>query len=60
MPPRYHQDRLAPHPVVRLSFDGIYNDPTDIKRNILSQLEVIERSEASGEGEAFASLSSFI
>ena len=32
------------HPVVRLSFDGKYNDPEDLERNVLTQLEVIERN----------------
>jgi len=32
----------ASHPVLRLSFDGKYNEPTDIERNILSQLAIVE------------------
>ncbi|MDE0003619.1 MAG: AAA family ATPase, partial [Rhodospirillaceae bacterium] len=39
-----HWDWSAPHPVVRLSFDGKYNDPEDLERNIIAQLEVIERN----------------
>ncbi len=31
------------HPVVRLSFGGKYNKPEDIERNILTQLDIIER-----------------
>ncbi len=38
-----HWDWSSPHPVVRLSFDGKYNEPGDIERNILTQLELIER-----------------
>ena len=37
-------DWSAPHPVVRLSFGGKYNDPEDLERNIIAQLEVIERN----------------
>ncbi len=39
-----HWDWSAAHPVVRLSFDGKYNDPKDLERSILTQLEVIERN----------------
>ena len=39
-----HWDWSATHPVVRLSFDGKYNDPEDLERSILTQLEVIERN----------------
>ena len=39
-----HWDWSAAHPVVRLSFDGKYNDPEDLERSILTQLEVIERN----------------
>ncbi len=39
-----HWDWSSPHPVVRLSFDGKYNEPGDIERNILTQLELIERN----------------
>ncbi|MCY4061199.1 MAG: AAA family ATPase [Chloroflexi bacterium] len=39
-----HWDWSARHPVVRLSFDGKYNDPKDLERSILTQLEVIERN----------------
>ncbi len=38
-----HWDWSAPHPVVRLSFGGKYNEPGDIERNILTQLELVER-----------------
>ena len=30
------------HPVIRISFDGKYNEPGDIDRNILTQLTLIE------------------
>ena len=30
------------HPVVRLSFDGKYNDPVDVERSVLNQLAIIE------------------
>ena len=39
-----HWDWSASHPVVRLSFDGKYNDPEDLERSILTQLAVIERN----------------
>ena len=39
-----HWDWSTRHPVVRLSFDGKYNDPEDLERSILTQLEVIERN----------------
>ena len=39
-----HWDWSAPHPVVRLSFDGKYNDPGDLERSIQTQLELIERN----------------
>ena len=39
-----HWDWSSPHPVVRLSFDGKYNEPEDIERNILTQLDLIERN----------------
>ncbi len=39
-----HWDWSSPHPVVRLSFDGKYNEPGDIERNILTQLALIERN----------------
>ncbi|MYJ94554.1 MAG: AAA family ATPase, partial [Proteobacteria bacterium] len=39
-----HWDWSARHPVVRLSFGGKYNDPGDLERSILTQLEVIERN----------------
>ncbi len=39
-----HWDWSSPHPVVRLSFGGKYDEPQDIERNILTQLEVVERN----------------
>ena len=39
-----HWDWSFTHPVVRLSFDGKYNEPQDLERSILTQLEVIERN----------------
>ena len=39
-----HWDWSAPHPVVRLSFDGKYNDPDDLERSILNQLAIIEHA----------------
>ena len=39
-----HWNWTGSHPVVRLSFDGKYNDPEDLERSILTQLEVIERN----------------
>ena len=39
-----HWDWTGSHPVVRLSFDGKYNDPEDLERSILTQLAVIERN----------------
>ena len=39
-----HWDWSVRHPVVRLSFDGKYNDPEDLERSILTQLEMIERN----------------
>ncbi len=35
-------DWESPHPVVRLSFDGKYNEPGELARDILGQLEFIE------------------
>ena len=34
----------APHPVLRLSFGGKYNEPGDIERNVLAQLAATERN----------------
>ncbi len=39
-----HWDWSAVHPVVRLSFDGKYDGPDAIERNILAQLQAIERN----------------
>ena len=39
-----HWDWSAAYPVVRLSFGGKYNEPEDLERSILTQLEVIERN----------------
>ncbi len=40
---RPHWDWSAPHPVVRLSFGGKYNEPGEVERNVLTQLEATER-----------------
>ncbi len=37
-----HWDWSSPHPVVRLSFDGKYNEPGEIEGDIIEQLEGIE------------------
>ena len=37
-----HWDWSVRHPVVRLSFDGKYNEPGDIERSVLNQLSWIE------------------
>ncbi|MDE0281957.1 MAG: AAA family ATPase, partial [Gammaproteobacteria bacterium] len=37
-----HWDWSVSHPVVRLSFDGKYNEPGDVERSILNQLVWIE------------------
>ncbi len=39
-----HWDWSVSHPVVRLSFDGKYNEPDDIARNLQTQLDVIARN----------------
>ena len=39
-----HWDWSVTHPVVRLSFDGKYDGPEEIERNILVQLQAIERN----------------
>ena len=39
-----HWDWSVVHPVLRLSFGGKYNEPADIERNIMAQLDVIERN----------------
>ncbi len=39
-----HWDWSVSHPVLRLSFDGKYDGPEAIERNILVQLQAIERS----------------
>ncbi len=36
-------DWSSPHPVLRLRFEGRYNEPGDIERDILTQLDGIER-----------------
>ncbi len=41
-----HWDWAAPHPVVRLSFGGKYNEPGDIERSILNQLAIVEHGAA--------------
>ena len=39
----WHRDwSVVAHPVVRQRFDGKYNDPQDLERSVLTQLEVIE------------------
>ena len=35
----------APHPVVRFSFDGKYNEPGELEEDITGQLDIIERNE---------------
>jgi len=39
-----HWDWSVKHPVLRLSFDGKYNEPEDIERSILTQLDLIAHS----------------
>ncbi len=39
-----HWDWSSPHPVVRLSFDGKYNQPGEIEGDIIEQLEAVERA----------------
>ncbi len=39
-----HRDWSVTHPVLRLSFGGKYDGPADIERNIMAQLDVIERN----------------
>ena len=39
-----HWDWSVKNPVVRLSFDGKYNEPGDIERSVLNQLTIIERN----------------
>ena len=39
-----HWDWTISHPVVRLSFDGKYNEPQDLERSILNQLRLIEHA----------------
>ncbi|MYD93937.1 MAG: AAA family ATPase, partial [Chloroflexi bacterium] len=39
-----HWDWSVPHPVVRLSFDGKYNEHGDLERNILNQLALVEHA----------------
>ena len=38
-----HWDWSAPHPVVRLSFGGKYDDPGEIEGDVIEQLEAAER-----------------
>ena len=38
-----HWDWSAPHPVLRLSFGGKYNEPGEIEGDIIEQLESVER-----------------
>ena len=37
-----HWDWSVKYPVVRLSFDGKYNEPEDVERSVLNQLALIE------------------
>ncbi len=39
-----HWDWSSPHPVVRLSFGGKYNQPGEIEGDIIEQLEAVERA----------------
>ncbi len=39
-----HWDWSVTHPVVRLSFDGKYNEPEAIERNLNTQLDLIEHA----------------
>ncbi len=39
-----HWDWSTPHPVVRLSFGGKYNDPRDLERSIMTQLALVEHA----------------
>ena len=39
-----HWDWSVAHPVIRLSFDGKYNDPQDLERSILNQMTLIEHA----------------
>ncbi len=41
-----HWDWSVTHPVVRLSFGGMYDRPEDIERSLLVQLQAIEREAA--------------
>ena len=38
-----HWDWSIQHPVVRLSFDGKYNEPGDVEGDVIEQLESVER-----------------
>ncbi|MCY4302941.1 MAG: AAA family ATPase, partial [Aestuariivita sp.] len=38
-----HWDWSVSHPVVRLSFDGKYNEPEEIDGDVIEQLESVER-----------------
>ncbi|MCY4301650.1 MAG: AAA family ATPase, partial [Aestuariivita sp.] len=39
-----HWDWSVTHPVIRLSFDGMYNRPEAIERNLNTQLDLIEHA----------------
>ena len=39
-----HWDWSVRNPLVRLSFDGKYNEPEDVERSVLNQLAIIERN----------------
>jgi len=47
-----HWDWSATHPVLRLSFGGKYNEPEDVRRSVLTQLELIEHSAGLAPGRA--------
>ena len=42
--PHWHWEADQRHPVIRISFDGKYNEPGDLQRSILNQLTIIERN----------------
>ena len=46
-----HWDWSIKHPVVRLSFDGKYNQPEDVERSVLNQLALIEHGAGFGPGQ---------
>ncbi len=56
-----HWDWSVKHPVVRLSFDGKYNEPGELDGDIIEQLDIVERQAAldprSSRGQALRSVS---